>query len=213
MWFLRKPKARVTHRGAEGPGGRAGRPKERTAPGPSRSSRLWGRPATWPLGPRGPSCLRSPGYLSRVFARVFLWTPGVDVSEPRESTHLPRLPRTKLTSLGPHPRPGPGPLRRVLPGCMPGGNASVRWRHRTRASLPKSILPEAPPAEPFLPPAGPKGRSWGREWGRRAKRAPDKLAGGGECGAGCLQRALSRARSRCRCCPCLRCRPAGLWST
>lgn len=106
----------------------------------------------------------------------------MDVSEPRESTHLPRLPGTKLISLGPHPRPGPGPLGRVLPGYLPGGNASVRWRHRTPASLPKSILPEAPPAEPFLPPAGPKGRSWGREWGRRAKRAPDKLAGGGSAG-------------------------------
>lgn len=152
MWFLRKPKARVTHRGAEGPGVRAGRPKERTAPGPSGSSRLRGRPATWPLGPRGPSCLRSPGYLGRVFAReiFFCGHLGWDVSEPRETTHLPRLPGTKLTSLGPHPRPGPGPLGRVLPGCMPGGRETLLCAGATALRLPTPKVSSRKPLGPSL---------------------------------------------------------------
>lgn len=195
---------------------RAGRPSERTAPGGAQPVLEAPGPAIYlasrPSRPFLPPLPRIPWPLlcARDFFSVDTW--GGNVSEPGESTHLPRLPRTKLTSLGPHPRPGPGPLRRVLPGCM-RGNASVCWRHRSPASLPARVLPEAPPAEPFLPPAGPRGRSWGREWGRRAERAPGKPAGGEECWAGCLQRALSRVRSRCRCCPCLRCRPAGLWST
>lgn len=181
---------------------------------PSRSSRLPGRPSTWPRGPRGPSCLRSPGYLGLVLAReiFFCGYLGWECLRARGIDSPSQASRDKINQPGPPPRPGPGPLRRVRPGCM-RGNASVCWCHRSPASLPARVLPEAPPAEPFLPPAGPRGRSWGREWGRRAERAPGKPAGGGECWAGCLQRALSRARSRCRCCPCLRCRPAGLWST
>lgn len=199
--------------GARSPGGQAEREDSagRCPAGPrgSRAGHLLGLSALAALLVSAPQDTLAASLRERFFS-VDTW--GGNVSEPGESTHLPKLPGTKLTSLGPHPRPGPGPLRRVLPGCM-RGNASVCWRHRSPASLPARVLPEAPPAEPFLPPAGPRGRSWGREWGRRAERAPGKPAGGGECWAGCLQRALSQARSRCRCCPCLRCRPAGLWST
>lgn len=56
-----------------------------------------GRPAAWPLGSRGPSRRRSPGYLGRVSApELFTVDPWGGMSQSLGNpTHLPRLPGTK----------------------------------------------------------------------------------------------------------------------
>lgn len=69
---------------------------------------------------------------------------GWKVSGPRASTHLPRLPGTKLTSLGPHPPPAPRPRprpSRARSAWVCAWNASMCWRHDAPASLPARVLP------------------------------------------------------------------------
>lgn len=206
-------------RGGAGGWGRRAESEDSAGAGPVLGV-PWGRPAAWPA-----SCVAS--RLSRPFSPplpriswprlrtrpLYCGPLGWYVSEPGESNSPSQAAWDKMNQAGPPTPPWPRPSWAPSAWAC-AENASVCWRHGASASLPACVLPETPRAEPFLPPAGPSGWSGGREWGGRAGRAsPGRLADGGECWAGCFQRALSRARSRCRCCPCLRGRLAGLWST
>lgn len=83
-----------------------------------------------------------------------------------------------------------------------------------RPGFPPCVCPPGDPSGRAFPSAcGAQRLEWGTRVGRAGRASPGRLADGGVCWAGCFQRALSRARSRCRCCPCLRGRLAGLWST
>lgn len=211
----REPKARVAHPGR----GRTGIPHLPRAGGGNgwRQGRpvlgAQGRPAAWPQPSRPFSPPLPTIPWPRLCVRHLYCGPlGWDVSEPGESDSPSQAAREKTTQPGPHPPPVPRLFGRVRPGGVRGmllcAGATAPW-----LPSPRRVLPDAPLAETFLPPAGPRGRSGEREWGRPAERAPGRLAGDGEGWTGCLRRALSRARSRCRCCPCLRGRPAGLCST
>lgn len=184
--------------------------EETARPGPSSGQR--GRPAAWPLGPRSPLRRRFLGHLGRVFARrLFPLNPWRGMSrDQRNPTHLPRL--LKSPARAPIPCPGPGPLGRALPGRVQGNasmcaGAAALWlpslRVSSRTPLRPSLSFRRIARVGVASGAGRPGEP--REAGGRAR--------GGELWAGCLQRALSPARCRCRCCPCLRGRPAGLWST
>lgn len=99
MWFPEEPKARVAHRGAEAPGAGAGWRAEAgdsAGAGPVLGAPR-GRSAAWPLGPRGPSRLHSPGYLDASKApELFPVDSWGGLSQSLGSpTHLPRLSGTK----------------------------------------------------------------------------------------------------------------------
>lgn len=155
--------------GARSPGGQAegedSTGAQRVLEAPGSASYLASRPSR----PFLPPLPRIPW--PRLCARdFFLWTPGVGCLRAQGNDSPSQASRDKINQPGPPPPPGPRSSRARSAWVYAGGagNASVCWRHRTPASHPKSILPEAPRAEPFLPPAGPKGRNWEREWGRRA---------------------------------------------
>lgn len=134
------------HRGAWSPGGQAEEKDSAGAESVLGAPGLASYVASLPSRPFLPTLasIPWPRLCARDLSRV---PPGWGVSESREPTHLPRLPRTKLTSLGTHPRPSPGPLRRVLRTWVCAwGNASACWRQRTPASLPARVLPETSPA-------------------------------------------------------------------
>lgn len=189
--------------GAKGPGARQGRPKERTAREPSKSSGLRGGQLRSLLALSALGVSASQDTLAASLSeRSLLWTPGVGCLRARGINSPSPAAPDKINQPGPPPLPGPRPCwERSAWVCA--WNASMCWRHGAPVSLP-AYPPKAPPAEPFLPLAWRRGQSGGREWDRRAERAPGRLAGGAECWASYLQRALSPAHSRCRCCPCLR---------
>lgn len=193
----------------------AGR-RQRTAPGPGGS---WGSAGPANCVASRPSRSFSPPLTRIPWPRLrrqssFLWTPGVGCLRAWGiRLTFPGCPRQNELGWAPHhpPRPGPGRLGR-LPGCVRG---MLLCAGATALRLPSlRVSAWRPPRGRVFPSAcGAQRPEWGTRVGREGRASPGRLAGGEECWAGSLQRALSQARSRCRCCPCLRGWPAGLWST
>ena len=214
MWFHGEPKARVAHRGAEALGAGAGGPSQRTAPGPGRSSGL-----------RGAGQLRGLSALAALLASApqdilaasphqssFLWTLGVVCLRAWGiQLTFPGCQGQNEPGWAPNPALAPALLGAFCLGVC--GECFCVLAPRRPGFPPRVCPPGDPSGRDFPSACGAQRLEWGTRVGRAGRASPGKLADGGECWAGCLQRALSRARSRCRCCPCLRGRLAGLWST
>lgn len=183
-------------------------------PGPGRSSGLRGAGQLRGLSALAALLDSTPqDILTRLRRQSsFLWTPGVGCLRVwGVQLTFPGCPGQNEPGWAPTHRPGPGPLGRLLPGCVRGmllcAGATAPGRPSPRVSSQRPLGPSLS----FRPRA--QRLEWGTRVGRAGRASPGSPAGGGERCAGCLQRALSRARSRCRCCPRLRGRLAGLWST
>lgn len=157
MWFSGKHTAR--RRNLEP--GRAGRRRGQRWDRAVLS--LGGRPATWPLASAPRDTLAA-----SLRGRSFLWTPRVECLRPQGIDSPSQAARDKITQPGP-PSPARAP---ALTGAFCLGvcvECFYVLAPRRSGFPPRACPPEAPPAEPFLPPSWPRGRSGGRKWGGRAE--------------------------------------------
>lgn len=164
VWFFGRQAAPRRNLEPGRPGGRRGQRRGRAV----LSRGLRGRPAAWltASAPQGTLAASLRG-------RSCLWTPRVEGLRPQGIDSPSQAARDKINQPGPPP-PARAPAPALTGAFCLGVCVECFYVLAPRRSgvPPRACPPEAPPAEPFLPPSWPRGRSGGRKWGGRAAPRP-----------------------------------------